>query len=143
MNILVTNIGRRVYLMDFLNDLKKTYKKLNIHLADNDDYAASFSYRKVFIHKIPLISQGNLKYIESIKKIVKKNKIQLVIPSSKYDLNILSLYKEKFKKFNCQILVSSNDLIKKLLNKEATYFLCKKNNIRTPKIYFNINQIQI
>ena len=51
MNILVTNIGRRVYLMDFLNDLKKTYKKLNIHLADNDDYAASFSYRKVFIHK--------------------------------------------------------------------------------------------
>ena len=43
-----------------------------------------------------------------------------------HDLEILSLYKEKFKKFNCHISVSSNTLVKNFLDKEATYFLCKK-----------------
>ena len=51
------------------------------------------------------------------------------------------MYKEKFKNLNCYILVSKYELIKKLLSKELTYFLCKKYNIKTPKIYFNIKEI--
>ena len=142
MNILITNISRRVYLIDFINDIKRIYKNIKIHLADNDDYTAAFSYKKISIHKIPLVSESRNKYINSIKKIVIKNKIQLIIPSSKHDLEILSLYKEKFKKFDCCISVSSNELVKNLLDKEATYFLCKKHNIKTPHIYSNINQIK-
>ena len=51
------------------------------------------------------------------------------------------MYKEKFKNLNCYILVSKYELIQKLLSKELTYFLCKKYNIKTPKIYFNIKEI--
>ena len=142
MNILITNISRRVYLVDFINDIKRTNKNIKIHLADNDDYTAAFSYKKISIHKIPLVSKSRNIYINSIKKIVIKNKIQLIIPSSKHDLEILSLYKEKFKKFNCHISVSSNKLVKNFLDKEATYFLCKKHNIKTPHIYSNIAQIK-
>ncbi len=46
MNILITNISRRVYLIDFINDIKRIYKNIKIHLADNDDYTAAFSYKK-------------------------------------------------------------------------------------------------
>ena len=47
MNILITNIGRRVYLLDFLEEIKKKNEKINIHLADNDIFAASLSRKKI------------------------------------------------------------------------------------------------
>ena len=141
MNVLITNIGRRIYFVDFLMDLKKNFKDLNIHLANHDPFSSVLSYKKTKIHKIPLIAHGSKKYINAIKNIVLKNKINLIIPTTKYDLKILSLNKEKLKLYNCEVLVSSYNLIKKLLNKESSYFLCKKKNIKTPKIYLNFKEI--
>ena len=40
------------------------------------------------------------------------------------------LNKEKLRLYNCEVLVSSYNLIKNLLNKESAYFFCKKKNIK-------------
>ena len=54
MNILITNIGRRVYFVDFLMVLKKNFKNFNIHLANNDKFSSIINYKKTKINKIPL-----------------------------------------------------------------------------------------
>jgi len=141
MNILVTNIGRKIYFVSFLKDLQKEFNNLNIHLADNDLFSAAVNFGKTINHKIPLVSEGNKKYLNSIKKIILKNKINLIIPLTNYDLKILSTNKKNFKKLNCEILISSYDLIDKLLNKKSSYYLCKKNNINVPNSYFNIKDV--
>jgi len=137
MNILITNIGRKIYFVEFLS---KINKNLNIHLADNDILSASLHHIKTKNHKIPLVSEGGKKYFNSIKKIVIKNKINLIIPLTNYDLKILSLNKEEMKKYRCDVLVSSYSLIKKLLDKKSTYNFCRKKNIIVPKTFFNLKQ---
>jgi carbamoyl-phosphate synthase large subunit len=142
MNILVTNIGRKIYFVSFLKDLQKDFKNLNIHLADNDLLSAAVNFDRTINHKIPLVSEGARKYLNSIKKIILNNKINLIIPLTNYDLRILSANKSFFKKYNCEILVSSYKLIEKLLNKKSSYYFCKKNNINVPNSYFNIKDVE-
>ena len=133
MNILITNIGRKIYFVEFLINLKNKFRNLNIHLADNDDFSAAKNYGKTKNHTIPLVSAGSRKYLNAIKKIILKNRINLIIPLTNYDLKILSLNKEKLQKYNCEVLVSSHKLINKLLNKELLYYFCKEKKINVPK----------
>ena len=37
MKILLTNIGRRTYLIDYLFELKKKYKKIKIFVSDSNN----------------------------------------------------------------------------------------------------------
>ena len=93
MNILVTNIGRKIYFVNFLKDLQKDFKNLKIHLADNDSLSAAVNFDKTINHQIPMVSEGSRKYLNSIKKIILKNRINLIIPLTNYDLKILSANK--------------------------------------------------
>ena len=52
MNILLTNIGRRVYFVKYILDLKKKYKNLKLYLADNNLNASAFSYKETFKYKL-------------------------------------------------------------------------------------------
>ena len=142
MNVLITNIGRRSYFVNYFLDLKKKFKKLNIHLADNTFFLAGMQSKKVYKHRIPKISEGENKYIIKILKIVKKKKIKLIIPVTNFDLNILSKNKEKLKKLNCQTLISDNQLIKNLIDKKKCYDLCVQKKILSPKVFSNLKDLR-
>ncbi len=142
MNVLITNIGRRAYFVNYFLDLKKKFKKLNIHLADNNLILASMQSKKIYKHSIPKISEGENKYITKILGIVKQNKIKLIVPVTNFDLNILSKSKEKLKRLNCRALVSNNQLIKNLIDKKKCHDLCIQKKILTPKIYFNLKDLR-
>lgn len=141
MNLLITNVGRRDYFIDFLINIKKRIKKLNIYVADNNINKISKNISKVKYLKVEKVGQSKNKYLKQIKHIIKKFSINLIIPCTNYDLDILSINKSFFNKKGCLLSVSENSLIQKLLNKEKMYYLCKKNNIPTPKIFFKISQI--
>lgn len=142
MNILVTNIGRRVYFLNFLLDIKKKSNKINIHLADNSKFAPTLNYTKIKKHKIPLVSDGKKKYLSSIKKIVIDNNIDLIIPLTNYDLEIFAAAKKNFKKLNCKILISSLKFIRICLDKNKTFNFCYKHNIKSPKCYNKFKDIK-
>lgn len=141
MNLLITNVGRRDYFIDFLIKIKKKIKKLNIFVADNNINKIIKNKTKVKYLKVLKVSQNQNKYLKQIKYITLKFSINLIIPCTNYDLDILSKNQNYFKKKGCLLSISNNTLIKKLLNKEKMYFLCKKNNIPTPKIFKKISQI--
>jgi len=142
MNILITNISRREYFVNFLLDIKKNFKNLKIHLADNDTFAPVLNFPNIKNHKIPKVSEGDNKYLLVIKNIVKRNKINLIIPVTNFDLEIFSKKKKEFESLNCKILVSSPEFIKICLDKKKTYFFCSINKIKTPEIYKNFKEIK-
>ena len=141
MNILITNVGRRDYFVDFLISLKKKIKKLNIYISDNNIYIIRKNLKKVKYIKTCQVSENKNKYLNQIKGIVSKFKIKLIIPCTNFDLDLLSKNEKFFKKKNCLLSISNNSLIKKLLNKNKMYFFCKKNKISTPKIYQKYNEV--
>ena len=140
MRVLVTNIGRRIYFGNFLVDLKKKIKNFKIYLADNNSNISGLKIKGTQNVKLPKVENGNKKYLKEVEKIVRNKKIKLIIPCTNYDLNILSLNREKFEKKGCNIMVSRNDLIKKCLDKEKLYKLSKKYNFYSPKIFKNLNE---
>jgi len=143
MNILITNISRRLYFVDFLVDIKKNFKNLEIHLADNDRFSPALNLASTKNHIIPKVSDGKKKYLVAIKKIVKKNKINLIVPITNFDLEIFSNSKKEFASLNCMILVSSSKFIKICLDKKKVSLFCLKNKLKTPKIYYNLKKTNI
>ena len=114
MNILLTNVGRRTYFINFLIDLKKE-ENLTIHLSDCDKNSAAFyPKKKTKFHLTCRVKSNKKRYIKDILKITKENNINLIIPLSDLDLHILSKYKFSFHKLNCLPIISSPEVISSL-----------------------------
>ena len=134
MKILLTNIGRRTYLIDYLFELKKKYKKIKIFVSDSNINAAGMNWGKNIITIKTPQTKDEEKYLAKIKKACIQYKINLLIPVSDRDLNILSLHEQFFKKIKTKLIISSNKVIKICNNKLLTHDFCKKNDINTPEI---------
>ena len=59
MNILVTNPGRRIYFINFLLELKKKYKSINIHISDCDKQLPTMTLKNVKNHWSSFKDIGN------------------------------------------------------------------------------------
>ena len=119
MKILLTNVGRRTYFIDFLEKIKKNYlKNLEIHLSDCSKLSASFyNRRNIKIHITPKATGNKNTYFKSILNIVKKNKIKILIPLSDYDLNLLSSKRSILEKVKCNAIISNTQVINICSNK--------------------------
>lgn len=143
MKLLLTNVGRRTYLIDFFLHLKKKHK-LKLHVSDCDSSApALFCNYNVKKHITPPVLSNEKAYLNSLVKIVKSNKIKIIIPLSDLDLIILS--KKKFffkKKFGCDIIVSNFWTVDNCYDKKKLNRICKQNDIDYPEIYDNLKKIK-
>ena len=138
MNILVTNIGRRVYFVDFLVKLRRNLKIKKIFVSDNNKHVSGMNVKNTISVKTSQVNEGLQKYIKSILNIVKKNKIRLIIPCTNYDLIILSKNKKKFDLLNCNLSISRPELLKKLLNKKKMFKLCVETKYQHHKFLIRI-----
>ena len=139
--ILFTNIGRRNYFIDFVNDLNKKGYKIKAFISDTSKTTSSFYVSKK-VKKIitPKVSDGKLKYINVLLNVCKKNKINILIPLIDTELEILSQNQKKFEKIGTKVLVSENHLIKKMIDKKKSYYFFKQSSIKMPKTFFNLKK---
>ncbi len=129
-SILFTCVGRRVSL---LNSFRRAAKELKINLSilGTDTTKLSSALQlcdKKFLVK-PVKHAG---YIEQLLKIVKANKVKLVIPTVDLDLKVLARNKAKFAANGCRVLVSDADVVEVCQDKRKTYRFLVKNNFGTP-----------
>ncbi|KOC31909.1 ATP-grasp domain-containing protein [Clostridium botulinum] len=133
MNILLTAIGKRVQLIKHLKE------KFNVIGVDSGELVPSIKFVDKF-YKIPKFSEQN--YLESLLRICKNEKINILIPLYELEFQTLSKNRDKFKKIGTELLLSNSKIIDTCNDKYNTYeFL--KNDIKCPKIYYkeNINLI--
>jgi len=129
-NVLFTCIGRRVSLLQsFSQAAKKAGLKFCGLGTDKTELSPAFQLcDKSFIVQ-PTTSPG---YLNDLLRIVKDNKVDLLVPTVDLDLKVLAKNKSRFEKLGCVVLVSSPEVVEICQDKRKTYrFLCA-NGFDTP-----------
>ena len=116
MNILLTSVGRRAYIIDYLRDV---YKKLglvgNIIATNSDMNTTAMSVAdKAF--ESPIIYDE--KYIPFLLEICKCEKIDMLISLFDIDLMILAKNKGRFEEMGVKVIVSNENII----NMNSSFF---------------------
>ncbi len=130
MNIMFTCVGRRVELLHaFRRAAEKLGVGLTVHGADMSWFAPAMHHVDV-AHVIPALSDPD--HIDALLEIVRKRKIDMVIPLIDSELMALSEAWERFRELGCSAVVSSEDVIHTCQDKLLTYKKLKQAGIDTP-----------
>lgn len=133
MNILLTSVGRRGYLVKYFKEAIGENGKL--YVSNSDENSPAFLYADGFVIT-PLIYDDN--YISFLLNYCQTNNIDIVISLFDIDLYMLAKNREIFEKNGIRLVVSNESFIKVCNDKWETYNYFVKNHIQTPKTYLTI-----
>ena len=138
--LLITCVGGKLKSLEPLF-FKKNSKFLNYVVGVDTNKT---TVGKQFVDKFYLVPSGDDPfYIEKLLEIVRKDKINLIIPCSDEEARALSRNKRPFLDFKCHIASVDFETINILSDKIKTYEILKLNRIEVPK-YFKIeNKIDL
>lgn len=140
MNILITNIGRRGYLVDFIKSLKNF--EGNVYVSDCDRTASGLygNCAEFFILDKPVDNENN--YVKQLMELCIKKKITLVIPVIDPEIYILSKYREMFRKKGITVLVSDKTVLEICHNKLEMNVFLASHGFNVVRSYDNIESFQ-
>ncbi len=136
MNILITSVGRRGYMIEYLKNALGGDGEVHV---SNSQYTYVFEYADKSVIT-PLCFDKE--YIPFIKDYCRENNIDIIISLFDVDLPILSKNKEEFEKDGIRVIVSDYDVIRICNDKWLTYKFLSENNFYTPKTYIDISMLQ-
>lgn len=137
MNILITSVGRRTYLVEYF---KKTLEnKGEVHASNSSAISPALKAADKSVIT-PLIYDKE--YIPFLLKYCKENKIKMIISLFDIDLYILSLNKYKFEEIGCKVIVSDSEFIKICNDKWLSFNYLKEHHFNTPMTYINFELLQ-
>ena len=137
MNILLTSVGRRAYIIEYL---KEVYKKLglagSIIATNSDKYTTAMSIAdKAFTS--PLIYDED--YIPFLLDICKRERIDILISLFDIDLMILAKNKLKFEDLGVKVIVSDENIINICNDKYEMLKYLKSMNMPVPDSYIELD----
>ncbi len=132
-NILITESGGPAAI-GLIKSIRQSNIGVSIISTDADELSAG-NHLSDHYYKVPLANQTN--YIDEILKIVKKHKINLILPTGEHDLLKISKNKHKFENQGCLLFISNPDSIEICQNKFRFYESLKNKSIPLP---LTINQ---
>ncbi|WP_272572180.1 MULTISPECIES: ATP-grasp domain-containing protein [unclassified Providencia] len=133
MNILLTSVGRRTYLIDYFKDALREFNSKVFAANSVKTYAITQADSYTIT---PEIYSDN--YIEYLLKYCKDNQIKIVISLFDIDLPILAKNKELFSNIGVRVIISSPDVIDICNDKWKTYNFLLDSNIPTPKTFLSL-----
>lgn len=137
MNILLTSVGRRSYMVTFFKEALKGLGQ--VHVANSaETYAFSLADFSVVT---PIIYDEN--YINYLLNYCIENKIDAIISLFDIDLPVLAKNKSKFASMGVQVVISDYEFTQICNDKWQTYQFLKKHNFNVPKTYLSINECKI
>lgn len=133
LNILLTSVGRRSYLVNYFKESLHGMGK--VYVSNSSNQSPAFQVADGYT-VTPLIYDEN--YIPFLLNYCKEKNISAIISLFDIDLPILSQNKELFKKNGIIVIVSDYSVIEKCNDKYLTYEFLIKNGFNAPKTYINI-----
>lgn len=133
-NILLT-AGGTATTWHFCQVIDKYFKdKFNIIVTDINDkeFVPASIYANKF-YKVPAVLDNE--YLPNMYEIMKKEKIDIIIPLIDFDLYKFSSDNEELKKLNVKTTATNLSTIETLTNKYEMYKFLRENNIPTPSVY--------
>lgn len=133
MNILLTSVGRRAYMVKYFKDVLNGNGE--VHVCNSDDKTVAFHYADNAVVS-PLIYDEN--YIPFLLKYCEENKIDILLSLFDIDLPVLSKNKDKFAQIGTRVIVSDLEIVEICNDKWKTYEFLKKNGFNVPKTYLTL-----
>lgn len=130
MNILLTSVGRRSYLIKYFK--KALGEDGEVHVSNSSSMTPAFVYADKST-VTPLIYENE--YIPFLMDYCIKNKIKAIIPLFDVDLPVLSVNKKVFEQIGVNVIVSDENVINICNDKWETYNFLVKNSFNVPKTY--------
>ncbi|MBH0057939.1 ATP-grasp domain-containing protein [Pseudoalteromonas sp. SWXJZ94C] len=131
MNILLTSVGRRGYLVDYF---KEAFLGERLIFTANSELTYTMTHADGYLIT-PLIYENN--YISSIINFCKKNEISYVLSLFDIDLFVLAQHEELFIENGITLILAPVDSVEVCNDKWKTYTFLKNLNIPTPKSYLS------
>lgn len=134
MNILLTSVGRRSYMISYFKDALKDIGL--VHAANSiETYAMSVADKSVIT---PLIYDKS--YIDFLLSYCKEHDIRTILSLFDIDLPILAKNKNKFASYGIDVVISSYEITQICNDKWLTYNFLNENEIDTPQSYVSIDE---
>jgi len=133
MNILITSVGRRGYMIEYLRSALGGDGEVHV---SNSQYTYVFEYADKAVIT-PLCFDNE--YIPFLKQYCMDNDINIIISLFDVDLPILSKNKSVFEDIGIRVIVSDYDVIQICNDKWETYRFLSENNFYTPKTYIELD----
>ena len=134
MNILLTSVGRRSYLVQYFKDALKGKGKIFVSNSSSLTPAFQIADGSTIT---PLIYDDE--YIPFLLEYCKKNHINAIISLFDIDLPILAKNKQLFKENNIEVIVSDSQVIDICNDKWKTYLFLKENDFNAPMTFLDID----
>jgi len=139
MRILLSNVGRRTYLVESILQLSED---IDVFVTDTDQAVAGLWVSESLNRFItPRVSDSEQNYLHKLYEICAKQKIDLLIPLMDYEFPVISKNIEMFERIGCKVLISNHHLVNQTLNKELNFYFSKSLDIQVPNSYFDLNDV--
>ena len=130
MNLLITSIGQRGYLVDHFKESAEG--EVGIYAADATKYAPGLQNAdKAFT--IPMANDPA--YFPELLNICQENDIKAVLSINDLELPILARHKEELAAHGIKAIISNPEIIDTTFDKYKSYQYCLENDIPVPKTY--------
>ena len=136
MNILLTSVGRRAYMVKYFKQVLGQEGK--VYVSNSNDQSIAFKYAdgKVIT---PLIYDEQ--YIPFLLGFCAKNRIDILISLFDIDLLVLAQHKEQFAEIGTRVIVSDPKIIEVCNDKWKTYRYLMEHGFSTPRTYLKLNEV--
>lgn len=138
MNILLTSVGRRAYMVKYFKEALDGNGA--VHVCNSDDKTVAFHYADKAVVS-PLIYDDG--YIPFLLDYCEKNHIDVLLSLFDIDLLVLAKNKERFAQIGTKVIVSDERLIEICNDKWKTYQFLKENGFHVPKTYLTLQKVML
>lgn len=136
MNILLTSVGRRSYLVKYFQEALNGQGE--VHVANSSEVSPAFQVADKAV-VTPLIYDDN--YIPFLKNYCVENNISAIISLFDIDLPILSKHKKEFMDIGVMVVVSDYSAIKVCNDKWKTYQFLLSHGFNAPKTFLSVGDV--
>lgn len=138
MNVLLTSVGRRAYMVKYFKSVLGEHGE--VHVCNSDERTIAFHYADKCVVS-PLIYSEE--YIPFLLKYCRENKIDILISLFDIDLLVLARNKDKFAEIGTKVIVSDENWISICNDKWKTYQFLKENGFNVPKTYLTLQRTML
>ncbi len=138
MNVLLTSVGRRAYMVKYFQDALG--ENGSVHVCNSDDKTVAFHYADKSV-VAPLIYSDE--YIPFLLRYCKENQIDILLSLFDIDLLVLAKHKSEFEKIGTRVIISDEEFIGICNDKWKTYHFLKESGFNVPKTYLSLNKAML
>lgn len=136
MRVLFTNAGRRNYLLEFVLAPESSDSSIKVFVSDCNPWVPTFhTDERVQTILLPPVLKSPDHYLEALWKKVTENNIDVIVPLSDLDLQILANAKTTFSHIGTQIIISSREVVDTCLDKLAMRNFCYTHGLPFPEAW--------